>query len=183
MKQKYKMIISFLLLVSVFSTLILTNSSSVQSAFPEVTSVSHSPIVVYPETSVTVTVTFNNDLNVTGIALFYCSITPTYYCHFPTSMVDIGSNTWEGSFVVTETSGVVGYQMKISTLLSGTLTAPDSIDYLNHTNIVDASTDIFYFSITVSAPTDQTPLMGWCGVASSMVVIATAQLFRSRKRK
>ncbi|MHA1356183.1 MAG: hypothetical protein ACTSXA_08030 [Candidatus Heimdallarchaeota archaeon] len=183
MKQKHKMIIGFMLLVSVFSTLILTNSSSVQSAFPEVTSVSHSPTVVFPNTNVTITVTFNNDLNVTGISLHYCSITPEFLCHLPISMVDIDSNTWVGSFVVTEISGVIGYKMEISTLLSGTLIAPDSADYLNHSNIVDASTDNFYFSITVSPPTDQAPLMGWCGVASSLVVIATAQLIKARKRK
>ncbi|MHA1245366.1 MAG: hypothetical protein ACTSP7_12450 [Candidatus Heimdallarchaeota archaeon] len=184
MKQKNKMIIGIMLLVSVFSTLVLANSSSVQSAFPEVTGVSHSPTVVYPETTVTVAVTFNNDLNVTGIELFYCAITPEFACHIPTiSMTDNGSNTWLGSFVVTETSGVIGYKMEIFTLLSGTLHAPDSLSYLGHSDVIEPSTDSFYFAITLSPPTDQAPLMGWCGVTSSLVVIATAQLIRTRKRK
>lgn len=182
MKQKNKMIIGLVVMVSVFSTLVLTNSSSVQSAFPEVTGVSHSPTVVHPGTTVTVAVTFNNDLNVTGIQLFYCSITPEFSCHIPTiTMTDNGSNTWLGSFEVTETLGVIGYKMVISTLLTGTLYAPDSIDYLGHSDIIEPSTDNFYFAITITSSTDQAPLMSWCGAASSLVVIATAKIIRKRK--
>ncbi|MHA1126501.1 MAG: hypothetical protein ACTSO7_15580 [Candidatus Heimdallarchaeota archaeon] len=181
MKQKHKMIICFMLLVTVFSTLLLTKSINVQSAVPEVTSVLHSPSIVSPQTNVTVTVTFNNDLNVTAIALFYCSISPTYLCHLPIDMISIGSDTWVGSFVVEETIGVIGYKLSISTLLSGTLIAPNSIDFLGYTNIVEPSTDNFYFSITLSTPTNLTPLMSWCGVVSSLAVIATTQLIRKRK--
>ncbi len=183
MKQKYKMIIGFMLLVSVFSTLLLTNSISVQAAVPEVIEVLNTPSVVYPQTNVTITITFNNDLNVTGIALIYCSITPSYSCHLPSQMISNGSNTWIGSFVVVETSGVIGYKMQITTLLSGTLEAPDSPDFLGYSNIVELSTDNFYFSITIASPTNETPLMSLCGVAASLVIIASTKIIRSKKRK
>lgn len=182
MKQKYKMIIGFMILVAVFSTLFLTNSIRVQAADPIVESVTNTPEVVYVQTNVTIGITFDNDTNVIAISLYYCAISPSYHCHLPSDMQPIGSNTWVGSFIVGEISGVIGYRMLIKTT-NNTMYAPNSSSYLDYDNIVEPSTDLFYFSINITPLTNETPLMSLCGVASSFVIIASTKIIRSKKRK
>ena len=94
-------------------------------------------------------------------------------------MVSNGSNTWIGSFVVAEESGVIGYRMYITTSMSS-FYAPDQLNYLAYDNIVEPSTDAFYFSITLTTPTNQASLMSWCSVATSLIAVFA---IRIRKRK
>lgn len=179
MNQKYKILIGFLVLVSVFSSPFITNASQMKVADAEVVSVAHTPIIVSKSTNVTVLVTFDDDSQVNSIDLHYCSISPLYACHPQTAMTANGSNTWIGSFVVTEESGVIAYQMHISTTMDD-YDIPDGLTYLGHDNIIEPSTDTFYFSITLSTPTNQAPLMSWCGAVSSLLAVA---VIRIRKRK
>ncbi len=99
MNRKYKIIIGILVLVGMFSSLPLANASQMQVADAEVVSVAHTPTIVTTGTNVTVSITFDNDAEVTDINLFYCSITPDYLCHLPIAMTPNGSDTWLGSFV------------------------------------------------------------------------------------
>ena len=179
MNRKYKIIIGILVLVGVFSSPLLTNASQIQVADAAVVSVTHTPTIVSKDTNVTISITFDNDAEVTGIELFYCSITPDYFCYLPIAMVPNGSDTWLSSFVVLEESGVIGYRMYVTTTMSSYY-APDELNYLRYDNVIEPSTDTFYFSINLTSPTNQASLLSWCSAATSLFAVA---VIRIKKRK
>ena len=179
MNRKYKIIIGILVLVSMFSTLPIANASQTHVADAEVVSVAHTPTIVTTGTNVAVSITFDNDAEVTDINLFYCSITPEYLCHLPIAMTPNGSDTWLGSFVVLEESGVIGYRMYVTTTMSSYY-APDVLNYLGYDNVIEPSTDTFYFSINLTLPTNQASLMSWCAATTSLFAVA---VIRIKKRK
>jgi len=127
------------------------------AAFPPVLSVSHSPSTVYYQTNVTVMVTFTDDTNVSSILVQYCALEPEFLCHFPKiTMIRVSPNTWQGAFVVQEESGVIGYELQIT--FNGQLyLAPNASDFLGHSNIVEASPGVFYFSIDLNQETKTSP--------------------------
>ncbi|MHA1211293.1 MAG: hypothetical protein ACTSSH_02420, partial [Candidatus Heimdallarchaeota archaeon] len=158
-KQKSKLLIAIPLLVLTLAFLGKT-TLTVSAADPTVTAISHQPETIGYQTNVSITINFVDDENVTGIQIQYCALEPTFLCHFPNiDMVQSEPNTWIGSFIVVEEEGTIGYKLYI-THTGGSITAPNSSNYLGHTNIAEPSTDVFYFSINVSTelPTSNTPL-------------------------
>ncbi len=152
-KKILKLLPLFLILLTIFNT----NQFS-KALEPTVLAVSHQPITVEYQTNVSITITFEDDTNITEIKIQYCSLEPVYACHVAKpNMTRVSENTWVGSFVVLEETGKIGYEILIYHT-DGLTIAPNSINYLGHTNIAEPFPDMFYFSIDLVTPTENTPL-------------------------
>ncbi|HUT80882.1 MAG TPA: hypothetical protein VMZ29_06745 [Candidatus Bathyarchaeia archaeon] len=180
-KSKLLMVIPLLVLAIAFLGKI---SLTVNAAEPTITAISHQPETIGYQTNVTITINFVNDENVTGIQLQYCSLEPIFLCHIPNiDMVQSEPNTWSGSFIVAEEEGTLGYKLYI-THTGGSMTAPNSSNYLGKINIVEPSTNTFYFSIDVSTelPTDNTPLnFGVPGITLAYLAVLIIQKLKTKK--
>ena len=145
--------------------LLLVLSVAMQSAkytdsvpLPEVLSVTHQPVVVTTQTNLTVTVSFDYDINVTSVQIQYCQIEPSFTCHFPKiDMTRTGNYFWSGSFIVLEESGVIGYKLYVY-LQTTDFVAPNESDYLGYDNIVEPAAGEFYFSVELNTTTDTAPM-------------------------
>jgi len=156
------------------------NHIVVAAAYPPLLSVSHAPTLVQHQTNVTITVAFSDDTNVSSILIQYCALEPEFLCHFPkTSMIRVSANTWQGSFIVLEETGKIGYELHIT--YNGVLyLAPNASDFLGYSNIVEPSPDVFYFSISLSEETKTTPLRA---NPFSIGLVFLAIIIYRRKRK
>ncbi|MHA1556516.1 MAG: hypothetical protein ACTSPM_06220 [Candidatus Heimdallarchaeota archaeon] len=174
--------------ITIITALFLTSSSlKVTSAELAVVSVSHSPTEISKDTEVTVEITFNDDTNVSGVGIQYCSLVPEFVCHFPRIvMTSEAENIWNGNFTVIEESGVIGYEIVITLTNTSTLVAPDSIDYLGYDNIIEPLTGYFYFSINITegTPTNSAPLsfgLGELTITFSVIIFTRALITKRRK--
>lgn len=174
--------------ITIITALFLTSSSlQVTSAELAVISVSHSPTEISKDTEVTVEISLNDDTNVSGIQIRYCSLEPDFVCHIPTiAMTSETENVWNGTFIVIEESGLIGYELFISLTNGSTLIAPDSIDYLGYDHIFEPSIGIFYFSInmTKDTTTNSVPLsfgLGELAITFSAIIFARTLITKRRK--
>lgn len=161
MKQLTKtrfIITNFLVL---FITISLSMNSQINANATEsiISAVTHEPENVLQNTIVTVQITFLDDSEVNHINIQYCSLEPDFTCHFPkTPMTQQESNNWTGNFTVVEASGIIGYELIITLNNETEIKAPNSIDYLGYDNIAEPETGVFYFTIELSDPTQNSPL-------------------------
>ena len=183
LKTKWITLFAVMLLATVFFI------STPQNANGElaILSVSHTPTTVSKDTVVTVEITFNDDTNVSGIQIQYCSLEPEFLCHFPKiAMTSETANTWNGSFTVIEEGGTIGYALYILLLNGTTIHAPDSIDYLSHTNVAEPNTGNFYFTIDLTeiTPTNSAPLsFGLCELAITFSAVVLTRTMIGKRRK
>jgi len=186
LQQKSKWIT--VLAISIIAMLFVTSSPQKVAADDlAILSVSHNPTSVSQNTVVTVEIAFNDDTNVSGVQIQYCALEPEFVCHFPKiAMTSEAANVWNGSFTVTEASGLIGYELYISLENGTTIVAPDSTDYLGYDNIYEPSTDVFYFSIDLisASPTASAPLsFGLCELAISFSIIIFVRSIVIKRRK
>ena len=145
--------------------LLLVLSVSMQSTniadsvpLPEVLSVTHQPVAVTHQTNLTVTITFDYAINVTGVEIQYCQLEPSFTCHFPIiNMIFLEPWVWAGSFIVLEESGVIGYKLYVA-LQTTDFVSPNETGYLGYDNIVEPAAGEFYFSVELNATTDTAPM-------------------------
>jgi len=182
--RKIRFIIFSFILAIITLSLIITPIKMVSANFSIVT-ITHQPTSVEQNSEVTIEITFNDDVNVSNIKIQYCSLQPEFACHIPKiDMIDQGSNVWLGTFIITEESGTIGYELYISLLNGTTIIAPDSIDYLGYDNIIEQSPDVFYFSIVLLEPTNSASLnVNLVEVAFVFSIIVLFRIFDLKRRR
>ena len=157
-KKRFGFFITIPVLLLVLSVAMQSTNFTDSVPLPEVLSVTHQPLAVTYQTNLTITITFDYAINVTGVQIQYCQIEPAFTCHFPKiDMIFLTSWVWAGSFIVLEESGVIGYKLYI-THQTTNFVSPNETDYLGYDNIVEPATGQFYFSIDLSSTTDTAPV-------------------------
>ena len=180
-KKRLGIFITILVLLLVFS--VTMHKSRISDAIPppEVLSVTHLPGVVTYQTNLTVTVSFDYDINVTGVEIQYCQLEPAFTCHFPKiEMIRTGNYFWSGSFIVLEESGIIGYKLYVY-LQTGSFIAPNETDYLGYDNIAEPAAGEFYFSVELSTATDTLPMN--FGIPCIALTFGAIVLIKRRLRK
>ena len=153
-KKRFGFFITVLILV----LSVIMQSTTDSESLPVVLSVTHQPAVVSFQTNLTVTISFDNDINITSIQIQYCQLDPEFTCHFPKiDMIRTGDYSWSGSFVVTEETGIIGYKLYIYHQTTN-FEAPNESDYLGYDNIVEPAAGEFYFSVELNTVTNTAPL-------------------------
>ncbi len=181
MKYRLGLFITIPILLLVFSVSIQSSKMADSIPPPEVLSVTHQPTVVTYQTNLTVTVSFDYDINVTGVQIQYCQLEPAFTCHFPKiDMIRTGNYYWSGSFVILEQSGIIGYKLYIY-LQIGSFVAPNESNYLGYTNIAEPAAGEFYFSVELSTPTDALPMN--FGIPCIVLTFGVIVLLKRRSRK
>ncbi len=156
-KKRFGFFITIPVLLLVLSVTMQSTNFTDSVPLPEVLSVTHQPLVVTYQTNLTVTITFDYAINVTGVQIQYCQIEPAFTCHFPKiDMIFLTSWVWAGSFIVLEESGIIGYKLFVN-LQTTDFVAPNESGYLGYDNIVEPSAGEFYFSVELNT-TDATPM-------------------------
>ncbi|MFW9923775.1 MAG: hypothetical protein ACFFDW_10870 [Candidatus Thorarchaeota archaeon] len=161
MKQliKTKFILTNFSVLFIVVSLTLNNQVNVRASESIISSVTHQPSTIMQNTQVTVQITFLDDSEVNNIKIQYCSLEPDFTCHIPKiSMIQHEENVWNGTFTVIETSGTIGYELIITLNNETEIKAPNSIDYLGYDNIAEPQYGVFYFTIVISPPTQNSPL-------------------------
>jgi hypothetical protein len=180
-KKRLGIFITISVLLLVFSVTMQSSKIADSVPPPEVLSVTHLPGVVGYQTNLTVTVTFDYDINVTGVQIQYCQLDPAFTCHFPKiDMVRLGNYFWSGSFIVKEESGIIGYKIYVY-LQTGSFIAPNASDYLGYDNIVEPAADEFYFSVELSTATNSLPMN--FGIPCIALTFGAFVLLKRRLRK
>jgi len=157
-KKRFGFFITIPILLLVLLVTMQSTNFTDSVPLPEVLSVTHQPLVVTSQTNLTVTISFDQDINVTGVQIQYCQLEPSFTCHFPLiDMIRTGNYIWSGSFIVVEESGVIGYKLYI-THQTTNFVFPNETDYLGYDNIVEPATGQFYFAIDLSTTTDTAPV-------------------------
>jgi len=157
-KKRFGFFITIPILLLLLSVTIQSANYTDSVPLPVVLSVTHQPVIVTTQTNLTVIISFNQDINVTGVQIQYCQLEPSFTCHFPTiDMIRTGNYIWSGSFIIVEESGVIGYKLYI-THQTTNFVSPNETDYLGYDNIVEPATGQFYFSIDLSSTTDTAPV-------------------------
>lgn len=157
-KKRFEFFITLPILLLVLSVAMQSAKYTDSVPLPVVLSVTHQPVVVTTQANLTVTVSFDQDVNVTGVKIQYCQIEPSFTCHFPkTDMVFLEPWVWAGSFIVLEESGVIGYKLYVY-LQTTDFVAPNQSDYLGYDNIVEPAAGQFYFSVELNTTTDTAPM-------------------------
>ena len=157
-KKRLGLFITLPILLLVLSVTMQSNNFAESVPLPNVLSVVHDPVVVSYQTNLTVTITFDYAINVTGVEIQYCQLEPSFTCHFPRKdMVFLEPWVWAGSFIVLEESGVIGYKLYVH-LQTTDFVAPNQSDYLGYDNIVEPAAGEFYFSVELNATTNTAPM-------------------------
>lgn len=156
-KKRFGFFLTIPILLLVLSVTMQSTNFAESVPLPEVLSVTHQPVVVTSQTNLTVTITFDYAINVTGVQIQYCQIEPAFTCHFPIDMIFLEPWVWAGSFIVLEESGVIGYKLYIN-LQTTDFVSPNETDYLGYDNIVEPAAGVFYFSVELNATTDTAPM-------------------------
>lgn len=179
-KKRFGFFLTITVLLLVLSVTMQSTKYAESVPLPVVLSVIHQPVVVTFQTNLTVTVSFDHDINVTGVQIQYCQIEPAFTCHFPKiDMIKTGNYFWSGSFIVSEESGVIGYKLYV-TLQTTNFVAPNESDYLGYDNIVEPAAGEFYFSVDLSTTTDTAPIN--LGLPCIALTFGTIVLFRRKLR-
>ncbi len=157
-KKRFGFFITLPILLLVLSVTMQSNNFAESVPLPVVLSVVHDPVVVTYQTNLTVTVSFDYAINVTGVEIQYCQLEPSFTCHFPKiDMIFLEPWVWAGSFIVLEESGVIGYKLYVY-LQTTDFVAPNETDYLGYDNIVEPAAGQFYFSVELNTTTDTAPM-------------------------
>lgn len=157
-KKRFGFFFTIPVLLLVLSVTMQSNNFAESVPLPNVLSVVHDPVAVNYQTNLTVTITFDYAINVTGVEIQYCQLEPSFTCHFPkTDMVFLEPWVWAGSFIVLEESGIIGYKLYVH-LQTTDFVAPNQSDYLGYDNIVEPAAGEFYFSVELNATTNTAPM-------------------------
>jgi len=157
-KKRFGFFFTIPILLLILSVTMQSTNYTDSVPLPVVLSVSHQPVIVTYQTNLTVTISFDYDINVTGVQIQYCQLEPSFTCHFPKiDMIRTGNYFWTGSFIILEESGLIGYKLYV-TLQTTEFVSPNETGYLGHDNIVEPAAGEFYFSIDLSTTTDTTPV-------------------------
>ena len=157
-KKRFGFFITIPILLLVLSVAIQSANYTDSVPLPVVLSVIHQPVIVTIQTNLTVTITFDQDVNVTGVQIQYCQLEPSFTCHFPRiDMIRIASYYWSGSFIVLEENGIIGYKLYV-TLQTTDFVSPNETDYLGYDNIVEPAAGEFYFSVELNTTTNTAPM-------------------------
>ncbi|MCK5182895.1 MAG: hypothetical protein KAQ95_01230, partial [Candidatus Heimdallarchaeota archaeon] len=81
-KKRFGFFITLPILLLVLSVTMQSNNFAESVPLPVVLSVVHDPVVVTYQTNLTVTVSFDYAINVTGVEIQYCQLEPSFTCHF-----------------------------------------------------------------------------------------------------
>ena len=107
---------------------------------------------ISPRTKLNVTVGFSNKTEISVVSLLYCSIKPTYHCHYPQlELNEIKENYYFIDFIPEyDVNTLMGYRLIVTYINQSASLIPDSLSFQRFDNIYQTNDSHYYFSVTIS---------------------------------
>ncbi len=102
-------------------------------------------------TPLNLTIINNLDIDISSVLLHYCSLEPTFICHFPSLQVNKSFNDLYNVYFTPEygVGTVLGYNFEINLINGSTYNIPNSLSYSDTKTIREASDNLFYFLVNI----------------------------------